>query len=104
METGVDARTEQPGVKFTGTTRQDFETQNSERPIGESQVEFKFDNQEARKGFKERFRRAATIEVSETCDLLCIPRKDYQSIFLNLIQRDLDQKLRVLVGLPFLSV
>ena len=54
--------------------------------------------------YKERSRRAATIEVSETCDLLCISRKNYQEILLHMMQRELDHKLKALLTLPFFAV
>ena len=48
--------------------------------------------------------RAVTAIVSESCDLLCIPRKDYKMICENFIQKFVDQKLKALQTLPFLSV
>ena len=56
-----------------------------------------------KRGYRERSLRAATIEVSESCDVLAIPRKQYQFIFLNLLQKDLDHKLQALLHIPFLA-
>lgn len=54
--------------------------------------------------YKERSKRAATIQVVESCDLLCIPRSHFQKIFLKFLQKDLDAKIQVLLCLPFFSV
>jgi len=49
-------------------------------------------------------KRTAIIEVAESCDLLCIKRDQFQSIFLNLVEKELDAKLKVLLEIPFLQV
>jgi len=54
--------------------------------------------------YKERSKRAATIQVVESCDLLCIPRSHFQKIFLKFLQKDLDAKIQILLCLPFFSV
>ena len=53
---------------------------------------------------QEKHRRSVTIEVTESCDLLCISRREYEFIFVNLVQRDLDYKIKILKQLPFLTV
>jgi len=54
--------------------------------------------------YQERSRRGATVEVAESVDLLCVPRDTFKDIFLNLIQKELDSKLKLLMTLPFFGV
>lgn len=49
----------------------------------------------------ERTKRAATIQVAESADMLAIPRERFKDILLSLIQKELDVKLKVLMCLPF---
>jgi len=49
-------------------------------------------------------KRTATIETVESCDLLCLSREKFQEIFLDLIEKDLNERLSVLSLLPFLRV
>jgi len=47
--------------------------------------------------------RLVSAEVAETCDLLFLSKKDYQEIFHDLLQKQLEVKLRALRYLPFLN-
>lgn len=53
------------------------------------------------KKYFERTKRLATIEVAESTDALCIPRERFKEILLNLIQKELDVKLKALLNIPF---
>jgi CRP-like cAMP-binding protein len=57
-----------------------------------------------RANYMERSKRSATVQVSEACDLLAIPRASYKEQLLDLIQNELDAKLKIVMRLPFLSV
>eukprot|EP00825_Cyclidium_porcatum_P042253 TRINITY_DN5750_c0_g1_i2.p1 TRINITY_DN5750_c0_g1~~TRINITY_DN5750_c0_g1_i2.p1 ORF type:complete len:425 (-),score=65.18 TRINITY_DN5750_c0_g1_i2:355-1629(-) len=49
----------------------------------------------------ERTKRAATVQTSEQCFVLELPREKYSTILLNSIQPDLEKKLCVLLMIPF---
>lgn len=53
------------------------------------------------KKYFERSRRSASIQTAESSDLLCIPRDKFRAIILQLIQKELDIKLKILLSIPF---
>lgn len=62
------------------------------------------ENQQAGKGYVERTRRAATIEVSEDCDLLAINRETFKELYVSILQKDIDNKIKIIMQLPFFRV
>lgn len=58
-------------------------------------------NQEKPANYFERTKRAASIQIAESADLLAIPRDKFKEILLTMIQKELDVKLKVLQCLPF---
>jgi len=57
-----------------------------------------------KKSFLEIEKRSATIEIGEPSDILLISRKIFQNIFMNLVQQEVDDKIRVLMTLPLFEV
>ena len=49
-------------------------------------------------------KRTSTIEVVESLCCLSIPRENVQTVLVSLIQKELDQKVKVLMCLPFFEV
>ena len=49
-------------------------------------------------------RRGAAMEAAEPCDILSIPNNKFQKILSSLIQKELEDRIRVLSGLPFFDV
>jgi len=81
-----------PGVKSISSTP---------RVLSENELDTPKNNSS---NFKERTKRTATIEVVESCDVVCIPRHQFQRVFLQYIQKELDSKIRILLDLPFFYV
>lgn len=61
-------------------------------------------NEKALKETDERTRRSATIEVMESAEMLMLDRKAFKRILMTLMQADLDDKLQVLLHLPYFDV
>ena len=49
-------------------------------------------------------KRASTVEVAESLYCLSIPRENVQNVLVSMIQKELDQKVKVLMCLPFFEV
>jgi len=69
--------------------------------FGKRKSEDDEEDEEEKSTYVERTKRSATIQVAESCDMLCVPRDQFKNIFLKLIQKELDAKLRVLMCLPY---
>ena len=56
---------------------------------------------EDEKRYFERTKRAASIQVAQATDVLSIPRERFKVILMNVIQKKLDVKLKILLNLSF---
>jgi len=65
---------------------------------------FTVDNLSPRNPFSDKSRRECTMEAAEPCDMLCISIDKFKDIFVTLVQNELEDRLNVLSGLPFLDV
>jgi RNase P protein component len=55
------------------------------------------------RNYFERTKRAATIETIQMSDFLCLKRDDFKNLLLNLMQKELDHKLKTLTTVFFLK-
>ena len=94
-EAKATARTDNPPSHFKSA---------SNTPRIPSENETDTPRTETSPNFKERTKRSATIEVVESCDVVCIPRHHFQRVFLQYIQKELDSKIKILLELPFFFV
>ena len=62
------------------------------------------ENQQEGTKYLERTKRAATIEVSEDCVLLAINRDTFRELFVSMLQKDIDAKVKVIMQMPFFRV
>jgi len=73
-------------------------------PKKEIEEEIYEDEEENDPNNLENAKRFASIFTAEDCEFLTIPREKFKEILVSVLQKDIDDKIKVLQSLPFLKV
>ncbi len=95
---GVDIRNKRKN------SAQEPEEPKKKSIIDKLQNNYTGDYYSPRNPFRDQSKRECTMEAAEPCDMLCVSIDKFKDIFLTLVQRELEDRLNVLSGLPFLDV
>jgi len=90
-------------VLYDGTCFGDYGVTKERKPItheDEPETTKSDEKQHSKKNYQEIEKRSATIEIGEPSDILLMSRKTFQNIFMNLVQKEVDDKIRILMTLP----